>query len=400
MSRMETALKRFAQGEFLIVTDDVDRENEADLILLAEAATAEKLAFMIRHTSGVICATLTAERAAELDLPLMVRKNRDSMRTAFTVSVDLKHGITTGISAAERAATLKALSAPEMRAEDFNRPGHIFPLIARPGGVRERRGHTEAATDLAKLVGGQPCGVLSELVNDDGTMMRGDQLHKFADQHGLAMISIAELIEYLGSEVELVKREELVWAKLPRQDQEWQIATYVGEDGAEHAILKYGSGNLPLVRIHSECVTGDVFASQRCDCGPQLEQSMDQIAKSGYGYVIYLRDHEGRGIGLAEKVRAYLLQDRGLDTVDANLELGHPIDAREWQDVIEIVKILGLNQIQLLTNNPEKISVLRKSGIDVERIPLALPATKHNEKYLQTKRDRLGHLLAQVGRGE
>lgn len=391
---LKNAIEKFAHGDFVIVTDDADRENEGDLFLLASAASTEKIGFMIRHTSGVICVAMTETRSRELHLPLMVKNNQDTKRTAFTVTVDVKHGITTGISAAERANTIRALSDPNARAEDFIRPGHIFPLIAVPGGLAERRGHTEAIIEMCLRAGKEPVGVICELVNEDGSMMRGESLFKFAAEHHIPIVTIEELAkdsQSLGTNLS----ESLNWAKLPRANQDWQITSFSGKGGVTHAILKLGDIKKEpvLLRIHSECLTGDVFGSQRCDCGDQLADSFAEISKVGSGVIIYLRDQEGRGIGLSEKLRAYLLQESGLDTVDANLALGHNIDERDFSDAAEILKELHIDSVTLLTNNPEKAETLIKSGINTKIQPLPSAANPHNQEYLQTKRDRLGHLL-------
>lgn len=392
-SALELGLSRFKAGEFVIVTDDTDRENEGDLFLLASAATTEKLAFMIRYTSGVVCVAMTESRSRELHLPLMVKQNQDTKRTAFTVTVDAKHGLTTGISAAERANTIRALADPKSTAEDFIRPGHIFPLIASAGGLAARRGHTEAAVEMCRRVGAVEVGVICELVTEDGSMMRGEALRKFAAEHAIPIVTIAELA---ASSSELIQAApaDLEWASLPRSDGQWQIATRTGAGGVEHVLLCLGELTTdPLLRIHSECLTGDVLGSLRCDCGDQLADSMAAIAAAGSGLIIYLRGHEGRGIGLAEKLRAYRLQDTGLDTVDANLALGHGIDERDFVDAVEILKSLAITSVRLLTNNPVKVETLRKAGIKIETIPLQITPNPHNLGYLETKRLRLGHDL-------
>lgn len=396
MSNLAKALQLFKAGGFVIVTDDESRENEGDLFLLAEKATTEKLGFMIRHTSGVICVAMTEERSRQLHLPLMVKQNQDTKRTAFTVTVDVKQGITTGISAAERANTIRALADRNARAEDFIRPGHIFPLIAHEEGLRARQGHTEAIIELCARVDEARVGVISELVNEDGSMMRGQALLEFAAAHEIPIVTIDELVRTMSPatrEMEL-DLNALVWAELPTHHGQWQIATYTGGGGVDHVIMKYGEiegrENL-LTRIHSECLTGDVLSSLRCDCGEQLKASMQAISKEGAGLILYLREHEGRGIGLAEKIRAYRLQDQGLDTVDANLELGHGIDERDYGDAIEMLKILGVTSVRLLTNNPEKVASLREAGLQISVEPLTISPNPHNLRYIKTKEERLGH---------
>ena len=394
MSSLDKVLADFRGGKFVVVTDDENRENEADLILLAEKATAENIGFMVRYTSGVICGIINEETAKRLKLPLMVKRNEDNHNTAFTVTVDAIAGRSTGIPAEERANTLRALADVKSLPTDFARPGHVFPLISAPGGLHERRGHTEASIALCELSGSNPSAVLSELVNDDGSMMRGGQITEFAKKHGLEIISIDELARVLPvkANVEVAKMQ---WADLPLENAEWQISTYISPTGAEHAILKFADSpkSQPLVRVHSECLTGDVFGSKRCDCGPQLQEAIRLIEENGHGYVIYIRDHEGRGIGLAEKIRAYVLQDSGQDTVQANVSIGQPIDDRTYEDAAEILHRLKITSLTLLTNNPEKISAIKSAGIDVTTAPLEVIANKHNQKYLETKRDKLNHAL-------
>ena len=394
MSSLDKVLADFKAGKFVVVTDDENRENEADLILLAEKATAENIGFMVRYTSGVICGIINEETAKRSKLPLMVKRNEDNHNTAFTVTVDAIAGRSTGIPAEERANTLRALADVKSLPTDFARPGHVFPLISAPGGLHERRGHTEASIALCELSGSNPSAVLSELVNDDGSMMRGGQITEFAKQHGLEIISIDELARALPvkANVEVAKMQ---WADLPLENAEWQISTYISPTGAEHAILKFADSpkSQPLVRVHSECLTGDVLGSKRCDCGPQLQEAIHLIEENGHGYVIYIRDHEGRGIGLAEKIRAYVLQDSGQDTVQANVSIGQPVDDRTYEDAAEILHRLKITSLTLLTNNPEKISAIRKAGIEVTTAPLEVIANKHNQKYLETKRDKLNHAL-------
>jgi 3,4-dihydroxy 2-butanone 4-phosphate synthase/GTP cyclohydrolase II len=393
MSNLQKALDAYKNGDLIIVTDDVDRENEGDLMLLAEKATSEKVAFMVRHTTGILCVAMTAERARTLRLPLMVEENQDSKKTAFTVSVDYKVGITTGVSATERANTVRALADNAVTHSDFIRPGHIFPLIADAGGLAARGGHTEAGVALSHLVGAQPLCLLSEIVNDDGSMARGASLIAFAQQHSIPMISVDELKGRAPVAPVLESTFEFEWAQLPLRTGMWSIATYPGLRQREHAVISFGqAGIVPMVRIHSECFTGDVVHSQRCDCGEQLEKSISMIQSHGHGYIIYLRDHEGRGIGLTEKIKAYQLQDAGMDTIDANLHLGHEIDARDWSDAIAIVKALGLKELTLLTNNPNKVVALRQAGVEVLQSNLTVTPNKFNEKYLATKEEKLGHL--------
>jgi 3,4-dihydroxy 2-butanone 4-phosphate synthase/GTP cyclohydrolase II len=394
MTQIDKVLADFKAGKFVIVTDDESRENEGDLILLAEAANPENIGFMVRYTSGVICGVITPETAKRLKLPLMVKRNEDNHTTAFTVTVDVIAGRSTGISAQERANTLRALADEKSQAGDFARPGHVFPLISVPGGLHERRGHTEASIALCELTNSRPAAVLSELVNDDGTMMRGVQITDFAIAHGLQVISIEELAR-ISQKKESAELSALEWAELPLVNATWQVSTYISPTGAEHAILKFEKNRdvQPLVRIHSECLTGDVFGSQRCDCGPQLQEAISQIQENGHGYVLYMRDHEGRGIGLAEKIRAYALQDSGQDTVEANISIGQPVDDRTYEDAIEILKRLKLKDLTILTNNPKKISALEGEGFLVLTKSLEIASNKFNKKYLETKRDKLNHAL-------
>ena len=394
MTDLDQVLADFKNGKFVVVTDDESRENEADLILLAEKANAENIGFMVRYTSGVICGVITTETAKRLKLPLMVKRNEDNHSTAFTVTVDAIAGRSTGIPAQERANTLRALADLNSKPTDFARPGHVFPLISVPGGLHERRGHTEASIALCELSGSQSAAVLSELVNDDGTMMRGAQITDFAAAHGLQVISIDELAR-IAPKVAVEEAQKMEWADLPLENALWKITTYISPTGAEHAILKFGnvSNAQPLVRIHSECLTGDIFGSKRCDCGPQLQEAIRMIEANGNGYIIYLRDHEGRGIGLAEKIRAYTLQDAGQDTVEANLSIGQPIDDRTYEDAAEILLRLKLGSLTLLTNNPEKSAALKAAGLAVSTAPLQISANSHNKKYLETKRDKLNHAL-------
>jgi 3,4-dihydroxy 2-butanone 4-phosphate synthase/GTP cyclohydrolase II len=397
MSNIDKVLADFKAGKFVIVTDDENRENEGDLILLADKASAENIGFMVRYTSGVICGVITSDTAKRLKLPLMVKRNEDNHTTAFTVTVDVIAGRSTGISAEERANTLRALANEESVATDFARPGHVFPLVSAPGGLHERRGHTEAGIALCELTSSNKSAVLAELVNDDGTMMRGGQITDFAKTHALQVISIEELAQLVEKKAHF-SEENLEWAKLPMGSAVWQVSTYISATGAEHAVLKFESNKAakPLVRIHSECLTGDVFGSMRCDCGPQLQEAIRLIESNGNGFVIYLRDHEGRGIGLAEKIRAYVLQDAGQDTVEANISIGQPVDDRTYEDAVAIIKRLPLDEFTLLTNNPEKSAALSNEGFRVEIQALQVSANIHNKKYLETKRDKLNHALGEI----
>ena len=389
---LESILEHLRSGKFVIVTDDASRENEGDLIALGVGATEENLAFMIRYSSGVICAAITSESARRLNLPPMTRINQDSKGTAFTVSIDVKDGLTTGISAKERANTLRHLADPKAKAHDFVRPGHIFPLTVRPGGLRERRGHTEAAVELAVLAGHPPMAFISELVNDDGTMMRDQSLRDFAAHHHIPIITIEEIAK-ASIFNERITFPDLTWAKLPTHYGNWQIASFPGYDGTDHLILKYGEpGHFATVRIHSECATGDALGSLRCDCGPQLAYAMERISELGSGYIVYLRGHEGRGIGIAEKIKAYALQDAGMDTVDANLALGHPADLRDFKDAGAILTHLQVNQVRLLTNNPRKADALDLAGIRVEIETTDVGSNPFNESYIATKREKFDHL--------
>lgn len=392
MSTLQAALDAYKNGELIIVTDDADRENEGDLMLRADLATTEKVAFMVRHTTGILCVAMTQDRARELRLPLMVEENQDSKKTAFTVSVDYKVGITTGVSAQERANTVRALANSNVVHSDFIRPGHVFPLIADNGGLQARGGHTEAGVALSQLVGAPALCLLSEIVTEDGSMARGQSLMDFAAKNAIPVISVEELKAVAPVVPAAQSSFEFAWADLPLRTGMWKIATYPGLRQREHAVISFGTpGATPMVRIHSECFTGDVVHSQRCDCGEQLEQSITAIQNHGYGFIVYLRDHEGRGIGLTEKIKAYQLQDQGMDTIDANLHLGHEIDARDWSDAIAIIHALGLTTVQLLTNNPNKVAALKNAGVAVTQTPLVIASNKFNEKYLATKEEKLGH---------
>jgi 3,4-dihydroxy 2-butanone 4-phosphate synthase / GTP cyclohydrolase II len=400
-TRVEAAIAAIANGEFVVVLDREDRENEGDLIMAAELVTPEAIAFMVRHTSGLVCVGMTGERLDELDIPLMVHGGTEAQGTAFTVSVDVQAGTTTGISAADRAATVRALVDPAAAPDDFARPGHVFPLRARPGGVLRRPGHTEAAVDLATLAGLSPAGVLCELVRPDGEMARGSDLAIFAAEHGLAIITVDELIAYRRRREQLVLRRSS--ATLPTPYGPFTVHAYESMiDGVEHLALVKGdvSGAEPvLVRVHSECLTGDVFGSCRCDCGPQLELALANVAEAGRGVVVYLMGHEGRGIGLAAKIEAYRLQDGGLDTVEANLAQGLPVDDRDYSVGAHILDDLGVRAVRLMTNNPAKTEGLAGYGVEItERVPLIVEPTSENGAYLSAKRRKLGHLLPQVSR--
>jgi 3,4-dihydroxy 2-butanone 4-phosphate synthase/GTP cyclohydrolase II len=397
MSDLTAALNDFKNGQFLIVTDDESRENEGDLILLAQNATTEQIGFMVRHTSGVICCAITDENAKRLKLPMMVSRNEDSHETAFTVSVDLIAGRSTGISAAERANTLRALANPDVTPTEFLRPGHIFPLVAVAGGVHQRAGHTEAGVALCELTNSYPAAVIAELVNDDGSMMRGEVLDEFAKKTSIKKISISQ-IKSAVEKKEITKKVDFTWANLPIAGINWKITTYSSSAATQHAVLALGNlteQNL-LVRIHSECLTGDAFGSQRCDCGAQLLQAMAEIKAHGSGLIIYLRDHEGRGIGLGEKIKAYALQDKGENTIQANISLGHGVDERSYLDGIEILKSLNITDIELLTNNPDKLAAFAASGINYKARKLQAGVNEFNKEYLKTKRDLLNHSLGEI----
>lgn len=397
LSTIEEAVEAIRRGEMVVVVDDEDRENEGDLIMAAQDVTPEHMAFFLKYTSGLFCVPLEPARADELDLPLMVVANTEALRTAFTVSVDYRHGTTTGISAADRSATIRALIDPQTRPSDLNRPGHIFPLRYRPGGVLKRAGHTEATVDLCRLAGKLPSGVLCEIVSaDKSDMARLPELEQFAAEHGLPIISIAELIRYRRRNEKLVKR--VAEAALPTEHGEFKVFVYENVlDGQQHLAMVYGdldaTANV-LVRVHSECLTGDVMGSLRCDCGPQLHTALAKVAAEGAGVVVYLRGQEGRGIGLGHKIRAYALQEDGHDTVDANLELGLPVDSREYGIGAQILVDLGVSTMRIMTNNPAKYGGLEGFGLNiVERVPIESHPTEFNINYLRTKRERMGHLL-------
>ena len=400
---IDDVIAAIGRGEMVVLVDDEDRENEGDLIMAAQHVTAEKLAFIIRHTSGVVVAPLTGDRCDELRLPMMVDHNTESHRTAFTVSVDLLEGTSTGISAADRALTIRALADPNVGYQAFARPGHVFPLRAREGGVLKRAGHTEAAVDLARLAGCVPAGVICEIQNDDGTMARLPQLIEFCKQHGLLLSSIAALVEWRRHKERLVER--IGSARVPTEWGDFECVAYRSTlDGIEHLAFvrgDVGNGKPLLTRVHSECLTGDVFGSLRCDCGDQLAAAMKLIADDGRGVLVYLRGHEGRGIGIGHKIRAYSLQDQGLDTVDANVKLGLPVDNREYGIGAQILADLGASELRLMTNNPAKYGGIAGYGLSVvERVPIVTEMTDENRSYLSTKRDRLGHLFAQDDAGD
>ena len=400
---VDRAIKDIAEGRPVLVVDDENRENEGDIIFAASMATPELLAFMIRYTSGVICVPMHEADLDRLQLPQMTAQNTEHHRTAFTLSVDARAGTSTGISAADRATTIAALVDPATAATDLTRPGHVFPLRYTEGGVLRRAGHTEAAVDLARLAGLPEAGVLCEVVNDDGTMARLSELRVFADTHDLALISIEQLIDYRRRNERQLSRQART--TIPNAYGQWQAFGYRHEiDGTEYVALVFSDvtdGTDVLTRLHSECLTGDVFGSLRCDCGAQLEAAMAAIAAEGRGVVLYLRGHEGRGVGLLSKLQAYELQDAGADTVDANTELGLPVDAREYSAGAQMLADLGVRSVRLLTNNPAKVSGLTDCGVDITtRVPLASAVNPFNLRYLLTKRDRLGHQIQDLNTAE
>ncbi|HEV7197135.1 MAG TPA: 3,4-dihydroxy-2-butanone-4-phosphate synthase [Pedococcus sp.] len=394
LATIEQAFEALRAGRPVLVTDSEDRENEGDVILAAQTLTEDWMAWTIRHTSGYICVPLTSKRADHLGLPLMVADNRDPLRTAYTVSVDAAAGVTTGISAGDRARTIKVLADPASDAEDLVRPGHVIPLRARRGGVLERPGHTEAAVDLCRLAGLAPVAAIGELVNDDGTMMRLPGVLAMGADHGLPVITIAQLIAWRQRHDRV---ERLAQTTLPTRAGTFAAVGFRDRlTGDEHIALLSPAGAAsrnPLVRLHSECLTGDAFGSLRCDCGPQLERSLERIAAEG-GVLVYLRGHEGRGVGLVSKLQAYALQDQGFDTVDAQLELDLPVDGREYAAGAAILVELGLGPVRLLTNNPAKVEAMRRLGVEVAAVErLSTAPTAANRAYLRTKRDRMGHDL-------
>jgi 3,4-dihydroxy 2-butanone 4-phosphate synthase/GTP cyclohydrolase II len=403
LDTIEEAVADIAAGKAVVVVDDEDRENEGDLVFAASKSTPELMAFTIRYSSGVICAPMTAATLDRLGIPLMTPHNRDRHRTAYTVSVDARDGVTTGISAADRSRTVRVLNDSATEPFEITQPGHVFPLRYQEGGVLVRPGHTEAAVDLARMAGLSPAGVISEIVNDDGTMKRGRELREFADEHGLKMISIEDLIHYRRRHESHVER--VAETRLPTSHGDFTAFGYkITIDDSEHIALVYGDlgdGTDVLTRVHSECLTGDVFGSRRCDCGPQLEEALGRIVTEGRGVVVYLRGHEGRGIGLVAKLQAYQLQDGGRDTVDANLDLGLPADARHYGAATQILRDLGVSSVRLLTNNPAKTTGLEDYGVAVtERVRLTPHPNDHNLAYLLTKRDRMGHDLPHLGAAE
>ncbi len=392
---IESVIADIRKGKMVIVVDDADRENEGDLILAAQHITPVAVNFMAKYGRGLICVSTTSERLQQLGIERMVRQNRESFRTDFQVSVDAARGVTTGISAADRSETIRIMADPTAVPEDLVQPGHVFPLRARPGGVLQRAGHTEAAVDIAELAGCRPIGVLCEILNDNGTMARLPQLLKFAKKHKLKICTIEDLIHFRRTREKLVERVETV--RMPTEYGDFDLHLYRSKvDGQHHVALVRGNvagQKNVLVRVHSECLTGDVFGSCRCDCGPQLHQAMRQVAEAGRGVIVYMRQ-EGRGIGLAPKIKAYKLQEQGYDTVEANQKLGYGMDLREYGLGAQILADLGLKTLRLLTNNPKKVVGLEGYGLKItEQVPIRIKSNPHNERYLKTKREKLGHLL-------
>jgi 3,4-dihydroxy 2-butanone 4-phosphate synthase/GTP cyclohydrolase II len=399
LATIEEAIEDIRAGRMVVVVDDEDRENEGDLIFAADKVSPDLITFMVRHCSGIICVPMEGDRLEELHLPQMAVDNSEMMRTAFTVSVDARNGVTTGISAADRTATVRALIDPATRPSDLARPGHVFPLRYVPGGVLRRAGHTEAAVDLARLAGCYPAGVLCEVVNEDGSMARLGDLERFAKEHELKIVSIADLIAYRRRQEKLVHR--ITEARVPTAYGTFRAIPYESYDGRMHVAMMLGepSGKQDvLVRVHSECFTGDVLGSTRCDCGVQLQEALRLIGEAGEGVLVYIRGHEGRGIGLRHKLEAYALQDGGLDTVEANVELGFSPDARDYGVGAQILVDLGISTMRLLTNNPTKRAGLEGYGLEIiERVPLESAPTEENLRYLRAKKEKLGHLLESFG---
>lgn len=392
---IEEVVEDIRRGKMVILVDDADRENEGDLIMAAQHATPEAINFMAKHGRGLICVPTVPERLKQLGIEQMVVQNRDTFKTDFQVSVDAAQGISTGISAADRARTIQVMADPTTMPQNLVQPGHVFPLRARPGGVLQRAGHTEAAVDLTKLAGCRPIGVICEIMSDDGEMARLPELVRFAKKHKIKLATIEELIKYRRQSERLIERVEVV--KMPTDYGDFDLYLYESRvDGQNHLALVKGDLTAKpgaLVRVHSECLTGDVFGSRRCDCGPQLQQAMKQISDEGQGVIVYMRQ-EGRGIGLGPKIKAYKLQEQGYDTVEANLKLGYGMDLREYGLGAQILTDLGLKKIRLLTNNPKKVVGLDGYGLEIiEQVPIRVKANPHNKKYLQTKRQKLGHLI-------
>ena len=392
---IEAVIADIREGRMVIVTDDEDRENEGDLVCAAEKVTPQVVNFMATHGKGLICAPVTEERAKALGLNAMVESNRDAFKTAFTVSVDAAKGVTTGISATDRAKAVAVLTDPQARPADLVQPGHIFPLVAKPGGVLRRAGHTEASVDLARIAGLQPAGLICEILNEDGESARVPELMVFAKKHGLKICTIESLIQYRRKREKLVEREQVI--KMPTDYGTFDLHLYRSKLSDEHhlALVKgdIDDGAPVLVRVHSECLTGDVFGSRRCDCGGQLHTALQRIEQEGRGVLLYMRQ-EGRGIGLPAKIHAYKLQEEGYDTVEANLKLGYPMDLRDYGLGAQILYDLGIRKLRLMTNNPKKVVGLQGHNLEiVEQVPIRLEANEHNAKYLDTKRDKMGHEL-------